>query len=60
MDLIRGAIENELEPGDSILLKKVLRKSSKEEMDPLYHPEPFQRVQKNGNRCVVESPEGVQ
>lgn len=55
VDEKRGAVDCDLEPGDSVLLKKAV----KDKMDTPYHAEPYTLVQKTGNSCVVESPEGV-
>ena len=55
VDEKRGAVECDLEPGDSVLVKKSVR----EKMDTPYHSEPYQLLQKNGNSCVVKSPDGV-
>lgn len=36
-----------------------MKKAVKDKMDTPYHAEPYTLVQKTGNSCVVESPEGV-
>ncbi|XP_062576186.1 uncharacterized protein K02A2.6-like [Saccostrea cucullata] len=55
IDEKRGAVDCDLELGDSVLLKKAV----KDKMDTPYHAVPYQLVQKTGNSCVVKSPEGV-
>uniref|UniRef100_A0A8W8NRV4 CCHC-type domain-containing protein n=1 Tax=Magallana gigas TaxID=29159 RepID=A0A8W8NRV4_MAGGI len=53
VDEKRCAVDCDLEPGDSVLLKK------EDKIDTPYHAEPYTLVQKTENSCVVESPEGV-
>ncbi|XP_061176109.1 uncharacterized protein K02A2.6-like [Saccostrea echinata] len=55
IDKKRGAVDCDLEPGDSVLMKKAV----KDKMDTPYHAEPYKLVQKTGNSCVVKSSEGV-
>ena len=56
IDEKRGAKESDLETGSKVLVKK--ERQSK--MDTPFVPVPYKLVDKHGNSCTVESPEGVQ
>ncbi|MEW8548477.1 MAG: DDE-type integrase/transposase/recombinase, partial [Candidatus Thiodiazotropha sp.] len=56
VDEKRGARESDLETGGKVLVKK----ERKNKMDTPFVPVPYKLIDKHGNSCTVESPEGVQ
>ena len=55
IDEKRNACESDLTTGDSVLVKQQYT----DKMTTPYIPTPYKLVEKNGNQCVVQSPEGV-
>ena len=56
IDTKRKALKSELSVGDNVLVKQ----SQQNKMCTPFCTTPYKLIQKSGNQCVVQSPEGVQ